>query len=264
MARKLQNFEDKDLDLPRQRSGGQADWMMSYADITTALMCFFLIFFATSNIQKEESILDSLIVALESEKGKQEGGAGSSDKDGHGGSGSQGGTQNGTTTGAGGAGNNSKVDSDTPEKDLFSYLQNREGFKVSKYGRSIIVDFKDGSFFKSASRRLTENGTQKIIAFSNLLKGFKDKIFIEIQGHSDTTPVSWKPNRNFSNNTELSILRANEVFKKLIRKGYNPGNLAVSGFGSAYSIRKKGGDVSKAKSRRVSFRITERGVNEND
>ena len=253
------DLDEEDLYLPRQAQSGNADWMMSYADIATALMCFFLIFFATSNIQKEESVIESLIVSLNNESSS---GAAGENKDGFGGSGEQAGSTEGTLTGAGGAGSVIGVDPDTPKKDLFSYLKNREGIKVSKFGRSVVVDFNEGQFFGSASTKLSRDGWSKISEFAKLIAPFKNKVFIEIQGHSDSTPVIQKRNRAFVNNTELSVLRATDVFRRFEKLGYSHQGLAVSGFGESYEIRGQDGQSSKAKSRRISFRITERGVDD--
>jgi chemotaxis protein MotB len=125
-----------------------------------------------------------------------------------------------------------------------------------------VVDFNEGRFFGSASTKLSRDGWSRISEFAQLIAPFKDKVFIEIQGHSDSTPVIPKKNRAFVNNTELSVLRATDVFKRFAELGYRHQGLAVSGFGESYEIKEQDGQSSKAKSRRISFRITERGLDD--
>ena len=209
-------------DIPRTTERGEQGWMTSYADITTALMCFFLIFFASSNIQKDENIVDSLIVSL-------------------------------------GSKTNENVAS-APEAQaptLEESLTNIPGVFITKGERSVTVDFEGGTFFNSASTKLTEEGIRSINNFMSAIAPFKDKIFVEIRGHSDNVPVIYMEKRRFKNNTELSTLRALRVFKVFTSQGYASQSLAVSGFGSSMTVRDEQGNANLKDSRRITFRITE-------
>lgn len=209
-------------EFPRNQDRGDQSWMTSYADITTALMCFFLIFFASSNIQQDENIVDSLVVSLNpNEKSKDL---------------------------------TSPV-MNTPT--LAESLSTLPGIFVTKGERSLTVDFDNGTFFNSASTQLTSEGKQNIEAFISKVEPFRENLFIEIRGHSDNVPVVYLEGRRFKNNTELSTLRALTVFKVFTREGFEPKTMAVSGFGASMTLSDKLGNENRSSSRRITFRITE-------
>lgn len=89
----------------------------------------------------------------------------------------------------------------------------------------------------------------KIILSEVALKLRKYKYKIIIEGHTDST-VSSK-----ISNEELSIKRALSVLNYLLSKGLSPSNLGIAGYGDSKPLYPEADPISRAKNRRVEITI---------
>ncbi|MDR3126836.1 MAG: OmpA family protein [Rickettsiales bacterium] len=113
-------------------------------------------------------------------------------------------------------------------------------------------------FFESASANVGEKGETELrkiaSAILDAMKSFPSETgwIVRVDGHTDDTPLP--KGAPFESNWELSQARALAVVKFLIAQGVPPERLAATGFGEFHPIDRK----SRAKNRRIEFKLTER------
>jgi chemotaxis protein MotB len=177
------------------------DWLMSYADMLTLLLAFFVLLLSMSHI-------DAVKYA------QVEGGM---------------------------AKDIGKRDGDPPplqklQADMGELLK---GMKVDDTqialgtdDRGLVLELDGSSFFEPGSAKLKEAQLPNLIKMSELLTSSRYNAFqVEIQGHTDDTPVS---TQEFPSNWELSAARASAVVRLFISKGMNPTRLAAEGFADTH------------------------------
>lgn len=283
----------------RKHAGGEHSWAVSYVDMLTLLLCFFIIFFSfdkTPKIKEELSILDKITSHFNPNMGKGPGpggsashvvgdsnGTGKSLHDGKGentqdgtfiakgsadgklktcGAGSQGGgcgqgEGNGVGTGASATptaaadktatpspgyaalgkmvqDRNQKVKAEVgsnphPNLDQIESKLTNDKLQVKFKQKAIVIEFPSVSFFSSGSTSLNKDGMETVNYLISVITPFKDKVKIRVQGHTDPRPLSVKK-YNYSDNWELSVLRATSVLKVFLQNQFTPDQLAAEGF----------------------------------
>ncbi len=252
--RKLNWEEDQTLpaDTAQDSGDSSAQWLTSYADVITLLLCFFIIFF-TANRNEEKNVIESIIMAFSTDATAGEAGKGAGD-----GGGAESDANTGNKPGIGGSG----VTQDRP--DLYSALAHLKNLKVTKSEDDLYVEFDKGSFFGAGSTSLTGWGKTQVDAFSQVMGKYQDKIYLDVQGHSDKTPVSKGTKKRYRSNIELSALRALTVYNVIKDKGFSEDSLSISGYSSHRSKEKLvSSKEEKLKytvghDRRITFRIMKR------
>ncbi|MDR3439311.1 flagellar motor protein MotB [Telmatospirillum sp.] len=125
--------------------------------------------------------------------------------------------------------------------------------------RGLVLEFDAGTFFESASAKLKDEYLPVIAKLSETLNSPRYSAFqIEVQGHTDDTPVNTPA---FPTNWELSTTRATNVVRTFIQGGIDPTRLAAEGFADTrpkVSNRDMNGHplpANQAVNRRVSVHI---------
>lgn len=176
------------------------DWLMSYADMITLLLAFFVLLLSMSHID---------MVKYE----KVEGGM---------------------------AKDIGKRESESPLQKLTTEMgELLKGLKVDETqvalgtdDRGLVLEMDGGSFFDPASAKLKESQLTNLAKMAELLTSTRYSAFqVEIQGHTDDTPIS---TAEFPSNWELSAGRASAVVRYFISKGMNPTRLAAEGFADTH------------------------------
>ena len=193
---------------------GEGPWLMSFADMVTLLMCFFILFFSVEkgNIEvtdpeKLRALLAKLTKLLE----------------------------------------DVKVEDDTPPPlDLnvqpnpqvtsSSLIESLEKIAkaldiVMNVGQTkpgkIELTFLNLNFFKPGRADLT-NPAQKLIEITaEKLRNLPPQSTIEVHGHTDSDPIR---SRIYPSNWELSSARAAAVVKLLTARGINPARIRSVGY----------------------------------
>lgn len=117
--------------------------------------------------------------------------------------------------------------------------------------------------FSSGQYTLSPEGKNQLRLIANVIKDLENKIptdvnwIIRVDGHTDKKPVL-RGTRGYSNNTELSLLRATAVAKQLAADGVSPRRLVPSGFGELHPIELGGDAASLQKNRRIELQLTNR------
>src|SRR5690606_29276258 len=187
---------------------------MSFADMVTLLMCFFIIFFQTDQgnlkIENPGQLLERL-EQLQKILGI--------DKD----------TPVDTpvpetlrtASGAAGSVDNFKKSMRSVSKDLdlvFSIGSPQPG--------ELELTFLNTHFFRSGAAELTPKGQKMVQTIAEKLKRVANDAIIEVEGHTDSDPIdSWR----FPSNWELSGSRAATVVKLLASSGLNASHMRATG-----------------------------------
>ncbi len=218
---------------------GAPDWLTTYSDMVTLLLCFFVLLFTFSSVDAEKfrSIMASF--------------------------------QGGTGVLSGGSSldipiNPIEDDLDVDEvlNELLAYLEDfsesldlGEGIEVISEERGIVIRFTDNVFFDSGSADLKPDSLEVLKSVAEILNedSFKDKQ-IKIEGHTDSDPILRKS--PYPTNWELSTARATNVLRYFEENGYIQGErISSSGYSFYRPIAPNDTRENKARNRRVDIVI---------
>ncbi|MCD4720978.1 MAG: OmpA family protein [Desulfobacula sp.] len=142
------------------------------------------------------------------------------------------------------------------EKSLFENItkfarssKQKQNISTRILDGKIIVSIKGKALFNSGSAALNNTA---ISIFDEIILILYDypEFNINIKGHTDDSPIS---TAIFPSNWELSAVRATTVLKYLISKGVNPQRLTATGYGEIMPLLPNTSEENKAQNRRVEF-----------
>jgi chemotaxis protein MotB len=174
----------------------EEDWLISYADMVTLLMCFFL---AMASISKVDmSLFEQMRKGLRSDIGK--------DKE-------------------------VKTPLAEIKRDLDSMLapEKKAGsVSISKGPEGIVMEFSSSAFYQVGKAEFSPEAEQILSKVDSAIRGITYyKFQIDIEGHTDNIPIK---SLQFPSNWELSVARATNIVKFLIDKGIQPDRLKAAGY----------------------------------
>jgi chemotaxis protein MotB len=203
------------------------DWLMSYADMITLLMSFFVLIISMSHIDpvKYEQV------------------------------------QSGVAKDIG------KRTQAKPIEDLKADVTDiMKGLKIDDTkvsigndDRGLVLDFDAGTFFGPATATLQETMLPALAKIADTLNSPRYSAFqVEVQGHTDDTPINTPA---YPSNWELSAERATGVVRYLVAQHVDPTRLSAEGFADTRprvpnrDINNNPLAVNQAINRRVSIHI---------
>lgn len=243
-----QQKEEQEVELPvsdfEQEEEGAAGWLMTYGDMMTLLLCFFVLLFAMSETEMQSwtQLVNSLKVAI----GKQ--------------SVPEAGTREGlqmTTRGI----SLSRIDAvdelggmvikelDGIESKVKEFiLTNSLGgqVKVDQDGRGAIITISDMLLFPPARAEFNTDGEELLVKIGEMLKQFD--YHIKVEGHTDGISIS---SERYKSNWELSTSRASEIVRFFIENGIPPEQLSAEGFAEFRPVASNDTPEGRAQNRRV-------------
>ena len=216
---------------------GESEWLATFADLSTLLLCFFVLLFSISSIdnKKFRSIMSEVRISLgnavpmvvEEEEVKGD----------------------------------AVVNLLPKQKTMATELE--EIINDEKLSSSTVVDMgDDGALLRIGGKVMFESGSDEINprALSAL-----DKIIImalkypqyhlDIKGHTDNLPISVG---KFSSNWELSALRATTVLRYLLENGLGADRLTATGYADTQPLVPNLTVENRARNRRVEFLFKKR------
>jgi len=228
-------------------------WLLTYSDLITLLMIFFVVMYASSNADttKYKQLSQSLNVAFNG------GGASIIGND------SATSVSNSTVT---------VVDPISPEtiaaqtkaleenkmeaikQNVDNYLkQNGLSSSVATKidERGLEVSLKTSLLFDVGKAEVKEVSSKKLISIGKLINHINN--YVRIEGHTDSTPIS---NNEFTSNWQLSAIRATNVTELLISKaGISPKRISAVAYGENRPVATNTTVIGKAKNRTVDIII---------
>ena len=239
----------------RKKGGGGGEdcgsWMDTYGDMVTLLLCFFVMLYSMSDLnqQKWEMFVKSIFPnAGDTEQIAINENIAEGEFD------------------VSGVLKTEEELPDVPLEELWITLVEKlnengvEGVSVSKGEGYTFVAFENHAFFNGDSSVLTEEATQILDIFCDIIAPQADKISqIEIMGHT----AQARPDRENNVRTDrmLSALRSAEVAAYIQNKGIiDPSKLVGISYGQYRSVADNTTSEGRAKNRRVEFLIVDAGA----
>lgn len=228
-----------------EQNTGAPEWMATYSDMVTLLLCFFVLLFsfATLDVQKFQAVAQSM-------------------------SGSLGVLDSGMTVSMEPLVNTFPSDMPIEEEEEFSRLYE----EISEYvrennlansitifldERGLLVRFLDNVFFDSGKADLKPEAKEIITKVAEILK--KNNYSIRIEGHTDNVPMH---SFRFPSNWELSTTRAVNVVRFLIEvNGLEAKRLSASGYADQHPVDSNDTPEGRQKNRRVDMVILRSEIN---
>jgi chemotaxis protein MotB len=179
-------------------------WLITYADLITLLLCFFILLFSSANI--DQNVWDQ-IKASYSSKVKSK-----------------------------------KVSTPLSEikYQLDSMLMQEvksNSLEIENKDNAINMRFLSNSFYNSGDAMLLPEGKEIVDKIFDVIdavnKRKKADFQIDVEGHTDDNPIS---NLQYPSNWELSVARASNVVRYLIDRGMSPGRLKASGYADTQPV----------------------------
>ncbi len=228
---------------------GAPDWLLTYGDMTTLLLTFFIMMFTTAEINGSE--LRLILAAFQ--------GLGS--------------LMGGNTLEVGKLAELGNTIMSLPSRQRGNALDKARQLAISLFQpelktkkvrikedeRGLIISLAADSFFKPASATIDiEAARETLQKVATLLSSpqLKDRRF-RIEGHTDSIPTD--PNGPYPTNWELSTARATNVLHYLVDFGVNEKQFQVAGFADTVPLASNDTPEGRAYNRRVDIVILTKG-----
>ncbi len=234
--------------------GGSNDWLNTYADMVTLLLCFFVLLFASSSVDAEK--FEMIVKSFQRTDAETQQVVMTPDGEG---------TEMGTNQGDGAVTpDDGELNPDSSEQlpqtmeDLYEYLQqyvsenDLEGsVHIEKQDNLVFVRFNDNIFFHPDQAVLLDSAIPILDVITDALVSVNDQIQnIRINGY--TAQVDGV---SFVNDRILSSDRANAVAGVFDEAGIPPVKTIGIGYGKNYPIADNSTEEGRAQNRRVELMI---------
>ena len=209
--------------------GGEGNWLVSYADMMTLLVGFFVILNSFSKIDDEKF-----------EKAKKD-----------------------ITLQFGGTYQLPYKDIVDRLKDALSKMGIGDQVVIKENEKGVDISFMGTVFFNTGSADIKGEGTALLEKMMPIIKGESKDFDITIEGHTDNVPISG--GSVYHNNWELSSLRACRVLLAFEDAGFPKDRLTAVGYADSHPIvpnlDKDGNPIpaNQSQNRRVVIRLIKHG-----
>ncbi|MCT4585325.1 MAG: flagellar motor protein MotB [Peptostreptococcaceae bacterium] len=219
---------------------GIDSWLITYSDMITIILCFFILFFYYSEGQVSilSEVKDSLSTKVESlqkenKELKQD---------------------NEKLSSVLFDIKNIEEDLKTSNNDFVKKLKEKnmlDNIELKETKKGLLIRFKDNVLFTSASANISDFGLEILKEIGKDLNKINNKILVE--GHTDNIPIN---SLKYSSNWELSSARAINVVNFLSKElDIDSSRFSVSGYGSTTPIADNKTKDGRAKNRRIEIVI---------
>ena len=217
---------DEEDEFVIEESRGIPPWVITFADMVTLLMVFFILLFAIGTVEQEKwrQIKESLREALGADAVEEFGTKQGLDVT------PQIQTQVDQKTVHAvdevGAMVSREMEDIISEVEEFVFKNKLSGeVRVSSDERGAVITISDVVLFPAGSAEMTPQGRKNLRQVFDVLQQFNYNV--KVEGHTDNTPIR---TLKYPSNWELSASRASEVAHMLIDDGFPPERLSVEGF----------------------------------
>lgn len=242
--------------MKKKKSGGGANWMDTYGDMVTLLLCFFVLLYSMSTISEENwrAIVMSFNPNAKLTETNPEGFGGPNAED---------------VGGEGEVAGPSQEEIDKKMDELFQTLSNyvaQEGaqssISVTKGGGYVFVSFNEAVFFDPNRYALREEGEVVLDQVASILSKASDAIDeVEILGHTAQASPN-QPNETIADRFLASNRATNVVIYLQDHSTLDPARLISVGYGQWRPAAENDTSAGRAQNRRVEMVVT--GLNLED
>ncbi len=222
-----QNLEESEFD-------DDSSWLVTYGDIITLLLIFFVVMFSASKVNHDrfEKLAQSINESLNRpvQQGKE-------------------------AVGQGAAVRNPLPDVEKLVKKLIAARNLKGQMSTELQSDGIKLELSSSSFFSSGSAVVKPAMQQTLAGLSRIIASLPIAAYtVEIEGHTDDVPIK---TASFPSNWELSALRAINVLHLFERAGLDPAMMSATGFAETRpKVPNIGaGGVASPKNRAINRRI---------
>lgn len=179
----------------------QNAWQVSYSDLVTNLLCFFMIFFSAKAIEDKDDfakVINSLKLSYSEAVGTKE---------------------------------QTKPAFDDGIIGKLREIETIAGTQTLVYKKFLQIEFPKGDMFLAGSAKIRKGeiaGLEKVI---KELYPYRKKYQFTVVAYTDPTKVKFSKNRWWKSNEELSALRALNVQNVFYNNGFEQGEVFVLGQG---------------------------------
>jgi len=239
-----------DKKCPKCPPEGIAEWMATYSDTMTLLLCFFILMFNVSEI--DESQMKAVLEAFQ--------GMGS--------------FQGGKTLQAGKLAELGNTIMSLPSMDRGRALDRAQKRAISLFQpeiatkkvrikedeRGLIISLAADSYFKPGSADVDMESTRNILVKLSELLSSEELASkkVRIEGHTDSSATD--PAGMWKSNWELSTARSVNVLHRLVEYGVDEQRFQAAGFASTVPLMKEDTPEGRAYNRRVDLVILTEGL----
>ncbi len=231
---------------PEEPKAGLPEWMATYGDLVTLLMCFFVLLFAFSSIDAKK--FEAVMVSFQGSAGLLPGG---------------------NTLADGPMVFNGMPETQTSEareeteklqelkEEVQEYLEQNDlqaNVLVELDARGLLLRFKDNVLFDSGKAELKPQALEILKFLGTVLNKpeFAER-YIRVEGHTDNVPIS---TLQYPSNWELSSGRAASVIRYYIdNSALKPDRFTASGYGEYYPVASNDTTQGRTLNRRVDIVI---------
>ncbi len=232
-------FDDPDsLLAPEEEEESTAEWLVTYGDMVTLLLTFFVFLVAMSSL--DEKRFESIIQSIQQNLGGavyQESQVGGGARQ---------------TTRQRSLDQLTGLEEEALMEDIRQELHKKnldDTVRILRQGDKIILRVEGQYLFASGSSSLGDKAGVVLDRVASVVKDYPD-YRLDIKGHTDSRPISTS---RFDSNWELSALRATSVLRYLLGKGISPQRLTATGYADSEPLAPNTSEENMAKNRRVEF-----------
>lgn len=228
----------------KKKNGGDEGapaWVVTYGDMMSLLLTFFIFLFAFSSVDAQE--FEAVMDALKAQLGILDGGRT---------------LDTGAFINAGFEGGELASITEEGEfqemiKYVESYVEEQElgsDVNLELDERGLVIRMTGQVLFDLGKANLNPAGREVLKTIARFLKGIPNDIMIE--GHTDDLPIN---NSEFPNNWVLSSIRATTVISYFIEQRIDPRRLSAAGYSEYKPLVPNTSAANRAKNRRVDIVI---------
>ncbi len=225
------------------KKAGSPSWMVTYGDMMTLLLCFFVLLFSMSTLDLEKFSL--IISQLQQQLGVLDGGRTISREDL---------IEAGQRDELLGQIERSRLEFEQMFADIMAYLEEKgleDEVEVAFVDEGLLIRFPGRILFELGEAQLLPQAREILGELSSFFEAVDNDVTVE--GHTDDWPINTP---EFPSNWELSTTRATNVIRYLIEeKGLPPEQFSAAGYGEFQPIRPNDSPENRAINRRVDILI---------
>lgn len=237
----------------RKNAESGANWMDTYGDMVTLLLCFFVLLYTISSVDQQK--FENLVASINPqavEKAAEGAGAGTGQGNGI-----------GQGNGAPGPDEDFQAIADNLEEEMERLGVGAE-VQIATMDGYHFISYKDEVFFTGDSAIITDHGKKVLDGFCKAIsKSAKHVKEIRVLGH--TTQIDPKRPNNISKDRALAAERSANVVIYIQTKGVlDPSRLVSVGYGQFRPIADVDTEKGRERNRRAEIIITDKAGDEKD